>query len=86
MHWGTRTPLGQALFTIVSAEAQLERDIIRERVNAGICNARSNGTKFGRTAVNVNCAQILELRAQGHSLQQIWESVMAQFVLDFKIH
>jgi DNA invertase Pin-like site-specific DNA recombinase len=39
----TSTSLGQALFTIVSAVAQLEHDIIRERVNAGIQNARANG-------------------------------------------
>jgi DNA invertase Pin-like site-specific DNA recombinase len=32
----TTSPLGQALFTIVSAVAQLERDLIRERVSAGI--------------------------------------------------
>jgi hypothetical protein len=31
----TSSPLGQALFTIVSAVAQLERHLIRERVSAG---------------------------------------------------
>jgi DNA invertase Pin-like site-specific DNA recombinase len=36
----TSSALGQALFTIVSAAAQLERDLIRERVSAGIRNAR----------------------------------------------
>jgi putative DNA-invertase from lambdoid prophage Rac len=40
--------LGQALFTIVSAVAQLERDLIRERVSAGIRNARESGKKLGR--------------------------------------
>src|ERR1700757_2376203 len=44
----TSSPLGQALFTIVSAVAQLERDLIRERVSAGIRNARAKGMKFGR--------------------------------------
>src|ERR1039458_8281704 len=39
----TSSPLGQALFTIVSAVAQLERDLIRERVNAGIRHARACG-------------------------------------------
>src|ERR1019366_174828 len=34
----TTSPLGQALFTIVSAVAQLERDLIRERVRAGLRN------------------------------------------------
>lgn len=37
----TTSPLGQALFTIVSAVAQLERDLIRERVSAGLRNARA---------------------------------------------
>ncbi|MCU1303615.1 MAG: putative resolvase [Candidatus Sulfotelmatobacter sp.] len=37
----TSSPLGQALFTIVSAVAQLERDLIRERVSAGVRNARA---------------------------------------------
>jgi DNA invertase Pin-like site-specific DNA recombinase len=67
----TSSALGQAMFTIVSAVAQLERDIIRERVNAGICNARANGTHFGRPTVKVNCEQVLQLRAQGRTLQQI---------------
>jgi len=44
----TSSPLGQALFTIVSAVAQLERDLIRERVTAGIRNARANGKQLGR--------------------------------------
>ncbi len=43
----TSSALGQALFTIVSAVAQLERDLIRERVSAGIRNARANGKKLG---------------------------------------
>jgi DNA invertase Pin-like site-specific DNA recombinase len=44
----TTSRLGQALFTIVAAVAQLERDLIRERVSAGIRNARANGKKLGR--------------------------------------
>jgi DNA invertase Pin-like site-specific DNA recombinase len=67
----TSSALGQAMFTIVSAVAQLERDIIRERVNAGICNARANGKRLGRPSVMASVDRILELRAQGHSLQQI---------------
>ena len=44
----TSSPLGQAFFTIVSGVAQLERDLIRERVSAGIRNARANGKRLGR--------------------------------------
>ncbi len=44
----TSSPLGQALFTIVSAVAQLERDLIRERVKAGLRNAKLKGRTLGR--------------------------------------
>src|ERR1700745_4072479 len=67
----TSSPLGQALFTIVSAVAQLERDLIRERVSAGIRNARANGKKLGRPHVKTNLKEILQLRAEGHSLRKI---------------
>ena len=67
----TSRPLGQALFTIVSAVAQLERDLIRERVSAGIRNARANGKKLGRPRVKANLEEILQLKAEGHSLRKI---------------
>lgn len=44
----TSTPMGMAMFTIISAMAQLERDIIRERVKAGINAARAKGKRLGR--------------------------------------
>jgi DNA invertase Pin-like site-specific DNA recombinase len=67
----TSTPFGHALFTIVSAVAQLECDLIRERVSAGIRNARANGKKLGRPKNRVDHERILELREQGQSLRQI---------------
>jgi DNA invertase Pin-like site-specific DNA recombinase len=67
----TSSPLGQALFTIVSAVAQLERDLIRERVSAGLRNARANGTKLGRPKSAVDRERILELKVEGQSLRQI---------------
>jgi DNA invertase Pin-like site-specific DNA recombinase len=67
----TSSPLGQALFTIVSAVAQLERDLTRERVFAGLRNARANGKKLGRPKSAVDGERILELRAEGQSLRQI---------------
>src|ERR1700688_4040303 len=67
----TSSSLGQALFTIVSAVAQLERDLIRDRVTAGIRNARENGKRLGRPRVKANLEEILQLRAEGHSLRKI---------------
>ncbi len=65
--------MGQALFTIVSAVAQLERDLIRERVSAGIRNARANGKKLGRQARVLDQGLILQMRAEGQSLERIAE-------------
>lgn len=44
----TNTPLGIALFTILGALAQLKRELIRERVKAGLANARAKGRQIGR--------------------------------------
>src|ERR1700687_968318 len=71
----TSTPLGQALFTIVSAVAQLERDLIRERVSAGLRNARANGKKLGRPRRIVNADELLRLKTEGASLRQIAEAL-----------
>ena len=67
----TSSPLGSAIFTIISAVAQLERDIIAERVKAGLRRARENGKKLGRPRVGVNPKRISELRSQGLSLRAI---------------
>ncbi len=44
----TSSPLGSAIFTIISAVAQLERDIIAERVKAGLRRAVGAGKQLGR--------------------------------------
>src|ERR1700751_1142480 len=67
----TTSPLGQALFTIVSAVAQLERDLIRERVSAGIRNARANGKQLGRPRRIVDGSEMMRLRQQGASFREI---------------
>jgi DNA invertase Pin-like site-specific DNA recombinase len=71
----TTSPLGQALFTIVSAVAQLERDLIRERVNAGIRHARACGKQLGRPRRIVNGEELVRLKAEGASLRQIAEKL-----------
>jgi DNA invertase Pin-like site-specific DNA recombinase len=69
----TTSPLGQALFTIVSAVAQLERDLIRERVRAGLRNARAKGKKFGRPRAQVDAARVAALRSEGLSWSRVCE-------------
>src|SRR6516225_3042483 len=67
----TSSPLGQALFTIVSAVAQLERDLIRERVSAGIRNAQASGKQLGRPRRVMNDTEVRRLRSEGASLREI---------------
>lgn len=40
--------MGRAMFTVISAFAQLERDIIRERTLAGLARVRAQGKRLGR--------------------------------------
>ena len=68
----TSSPIGQAMFTIIGAMAQLERDIIRERVCAGVARARAEGRRLGRPPLHrVNVARVLALRAEGRSLRAV---------------
>ena len=67
----TSTPIGHAMFTIIGAMAQLERDIIRERVKAGLDRARSRGVRLGRPITQVNPDEMAVLKQQGLSLPDI---------------
>ena len=67
----TSTPIGQAMFTIIGAMAQLERDIIRERVRAGLAVAKARGTRLGRPSVQVNAQELTSLKTSGLSLHEI---------------
>ena len=71
----TSTPMGEAMFAIIAAMAQLERSIIRERVVAGLEYARHHGTKSGRAVGRPKAVfrrdDVATLRQQGLSLRQI---------------
>jgi len=67
----TSSPLGSAIFTIISAVAQLERDIIAERVKAGLRRAAERGKRLGRPKALVEVGEIRRLRSKGLSLRQI---------------
>ena len=54
----TGSPLGQAVFTIIAAIAQLERSLIVERVKAGLRRARAEGKRLGRPRLQVSERQL----------------------------
>ena len=67
----TTTPTGELLFNIVGAVAQFERDLIVERVRAGIAHARAMGKRIGRPLAVVDVAEVKRLRSQGISLRAV---------------
>jgi len=66
----TNSPMGLALFTILGALAQMEREIIRNRVVAGLQNARAKGKHIGRVRKR-NSALINSLLDAGLSYREI---------------
>lgn len=67
----TTTPAGQLLFHIVGAVAQFERDLIAERVRAGMAHARAMGKRIGRPRPIVDVEAVSKLREGGRSLREI---------------
>lgn len=67
----TGTPLGQALFTMAAAMAQLERDIIRERVVAGLRRAQERGKPVGRPKQPFDIERALKLKSERFSVRAI---------------
>ena len=68
----TTTPTGKLVFQIIGAVAEFEKDIIRERVVAGLANARQKGKRLGRPTIhNSVMEKAKELRKQGLSFRKI---------------
>jgi len=69
----TSTPMGKMMFQMVGCFAEYERNIISERVRAGLDRAKREGKKLGRPT-NVNdgtSAAIRLLREQGLPIRKI---------------
>ena len=67
----TSTPMGRAMFSIIAALCELERNIIVERSVEGQRRARARGTHVGRPRRAVDIAEVLRLRDEGKSLRAI---------------
>ena len=68
------TPSGRALAGMLAVFAEFEREILRERVKAGIAQARARGQPHGRPpTVIARSAEIRRLFARGLSKREIAE-------------
>jgi len=71
-HLDTSSPIGKAIFTVISVITEGERSLISERVRVGIAKARANGTRHGRPRIDDRTVQEIQRpQRQGQSLHQI---------------
>jgi len=66
----TSSPTGRVVFAVVAAMAEFEREILRERVKAGLSRARERGVRLGRP-LKLDALEILRLRRDGLSVRAI---------------
>src|SRR5438132_10557542 len=66
------TPAGRAMAGLLAVFAEFEREILRERVRAGLAHARQNGQRLGRPATAaLYTAEIRKLHRTGISKSEI---------------
>ena len=65
-------PAARLQLNVLCAVAEFEREVIRERVNAGLAVAKAKGVRLGRPpAHDVHRAAVARLRSQGMSYRAI---------------
>lgn len=68
----TSTPSGRALFGMLAVFAEFEREMIRDRVNAGLSRAKSMGKRLGRPSLpEATAERVRELRASGMGILKV---------------
>jgi DNA invertase Pin-like site-specific DNA recombinase len=64
-------PTSRLLLHILAAVAEFERELICERVRAGVSNAKKNGKVLGRPKLVFDRQRALDLRNEGMSVSRI---------------
>jgi putative DNA-invertase from lambdoid prophage Rac len=66
------TPAGRAMAGLLAIFAEFEREILRDRVRAGLAHARQNGKQLGRpVTAGLHAAQIRKLHRAGVAKAEI---------------
>lgn len=61
----TSAPSGRLTYAVLGAVAEFERELLRERVRAGLAHARRNGKRIGRPPLRqFSTAELNEMRQQ----------------------
>lgn len=69
-NFSMNSPMGKAMFGVISIISELERELISERVKLGLKNAIAKGKKVGRPKTRPS-QSILSLHAEGYSYREI---------------
>ncbi|HEY4359581.1 MAG TPA: recombinase family protein [Bryobacteraceae bacterium] len=72
---GTDSPMSKFLLHLFAAFAEMERGLIRERVRAGVRNARAKGVVLGRPRRVFRRDEALLLREQGMSWRKVAQTL-----------
>lgn len=64
----TDSPMGRAMFTIISAIAEMESSLVIERVTAARRSARTRGKHLGRPAIPQRLVREIEVLATSNDL------------------
>ena len=67
----TATPAGRMLYHVLAAVAEFERDLIRERVAAGLAQAKRDGRRVGRPQLHLDAEELRRHREAGLSVRDI---------------
>ena len=68
----TTTPTGKLVFHVIGAVAEFEKDIIRDRVIAGLTHAKSQGKRLGRPPLSDGkLTEAKKLLKQGLSMRAV---------------
>ncbi len=67
----TTTPQGRMVFNIVACFAEFEREMIVDRVRAGLANAKARGTTLGRPRDIAIQAKVYNLHDRGFTVSAI---------------
>ena len=68
----TSTPMGRCVFHVAGAFAEFEREMIRERVTAGLKRAKAKGMRLGRKPVSREKEELVKsLLAEGKGILKV---------------
>ena len=80
------TATGKLMAHLLGAFAEFEVALIRQRVKAGLANARARGERIGRPKKDIDLDRLLDLRKQGVSFRAIAKQMGVSPGLVYKMY